>query len=77
MSTATQDPKNASPVQADELPFKGLRVLDCASFIAAPVAGTIMGDYGADVIKIEPTTGDSFRELFRSPGMPNTERNYP
>ncbi len=36
------------------LPLQGLRVLDLASFIAAPVATTVMGDYGAEVIKIEP-----------------------
>ena len=60
-----------------DLPFKGLRVLDCASFIAAPIAATVLGDFGADVIKIEPPSGDSFRELYRSPGMPETDRNYP
>ena len=76
MTTASTPQANPT-ADAEDLPFKGLRVLDCASFIAAPVAGTVMGDYGADVIKIEPTTGDSFRELFRSPGMPDTERNYP
>jgi crotonobetainyl-CoA:carnitine CoA-transferase CaiB-like acyl-CoA transferase len=36
------------------LPLEGLRVLDLASFIAGPVATTVMGDYGAEVIKIEP-----------------------
>jgi formyl-CoA transferase len=79
MHTAPSTSTHAAPAAADsgELPFQGLRVLDCASFIAAPVAATVLGDYGADVIKIEPTTGDSFRELFRSPGMPATERNYP
>ena len=77
MTTATPTPAHAPEAESDELPFKGLRVLDCASFIAAPVAGTVMGDYGADVIKIEPTTGDSFRELYRSPGMPDSDRNYP
>lgn len=30
-----------------QLPLKGLRVLDFASFIADPVATTVMGDYGA------------------------------
>ncbi|ARU05192.1 carnitine dehydratase [Comamonas serinivorans] len=68
-----------STVQASPsaLPFAGLRVLDCASFIAAPVATTVLGDFGADVIKIEPHTGDSFRELYRAPGMPESDRNYP
>ena len=34
--------------------FDGLKVLDCASFIAAPAAATVLSDFGADVIKIEP-----------------------
>ena len=34
---------------SDELLFKGLKVLDVASWIAAPVAATILGDLGADV----------------------------
>ncbi|MBV9903325.1 MAG: CoA transferase, partial [Alphaproteobacteria bacterium] len=44
--------------------FKDLLVLDCASFIAGPAAGTIMSDFGARVIKIEPPgVGDSYRAL--------------
>ena len=34
-------------------PFEGLKVIDCASFIAAPAAATALADFGADVIKIE------------------------
>src|SRR4051794_1029967 len=34
--------------------FDGLKVIDCASFIAGPAAATVMSDFGADVIKIEP-----------------------
>ena len=34
--------------------FSGLKVIDCASWIAGPAAATIMSDFGADVIKIEP-----------------------
>lgn len=37
--------------------FAGLKVIDCASFIAAPAAATVMADFGADVIKIEPPDG--------------------
>jgi len=33
--------------------FSGLKVIDCASWIAGPAAATIMSDFGADVIKIE------------------------
>ncbi len=41
----------------------GLRVIDAASFLAGPCATTIMSDYGADVVKIEPLTGDGHRRL--------------
>lgn len=41
-----------------------LRVLDIATFVAAPFCGTILSDFGADVIKIEqPGTGDSLRRF--------------
>ncbi|WP_207448892.1 CaiB/BaiF CoA transferase family protein [Roseomonas marmotae] len=45
-------------------PLAGVRVLDIATFIAGPFAGTIMGDFGADVIKIEhPRDGDPMRKF--------------
>ena len=43
--------------------LSGLKVIDAASFLAAPCAATIMGDYGADVIKVEPLTGDRHRTI--------------
>ncbi len=43
--------------------LQGIRVLDAASFLAGPCAATIMSDYGADVIKIEPLYGDGHRRL--------------
>lgn len=49
--------------------FSDLLVIDCASFIAGPVAATIMSDFGARVIKIEPPgLGDSYRNLIRLRG---------
>ncbi|MSO65899.1 MAG: CoA transferase [Alphaproteobacteria bacterium] len=42
--------------------FMGLKVIDCASWIAGPAAATILSDFGADVIKIEPPgVGDPWR----------------
>jgi crotonobetainyl-CoA:carnitine CoA-transferase CaiB-like acyl-CoA transferase len=42
--------------------FSDLKVIDCASWIAGPAAATIMSDFGADVIKIEPPgVGDPWR----------------
>lgn len=57
--------------------FEDLLVIDCASFVAGPAAGTIMGDFGARVIKIEPLGGDGYRLLQHLPGLPESESNYP
>ena len=44
------------------LPLDGVRVLDVATFIAAPYAAAILGEFGAEVIKVErPDGGDPFR----------------
>ena len=44
--------------------LEGLRVLDIATFVAAPFCGTILADFGAEVIKIEqPKSGDSLRQF--------------
>lgn len=57
--------------------FAGLKVLDCASFIAAPAAATVLSDFGADVIKIEPPgAGDPYRNLPNLPGYPTGEHNF-
>jgi len=45
-----------------EKPLQGLRVLDIATFIAAPFCGTTLGEFGAEVIKVEqPEVGDPLR----------------
>src|SRR4051795_1649610 len=57
--------------------FDGLKVLDCASFIAAPAAATVLSDFGADVIKIEPPgAGEPYRNLPNLPGYPHSEHNF-
>lgn len=53
----------------------GIRVIDAANFIAGPVSTTIMADFGADVIKVEPPTGDIYR--VRGAGSPPSPYNYP
>ena len=40
-----------------ELPLAGVRVIDMATVIAAPYAATLLGDYGAEVIKVENPSG--------------------
>jgi len=55
--------------------LEGIRVLDAASFIAGPVATTAMADFGADVVKIEPPGGDTYR--VRNAGYPPSPYNFP
>ena len=44
-------------------PLKGLRVIDAAVLFAGPVIGTLLADFGADVIKVEHPKGDALRTL--------------
>ena len=49
--------------------FTGLKVIDCASWIAGPAAATMLSDFGADVIKIEPPgAGDPVARFDANPG---------
>ena len=51
-------------MQRTELPLQGLKIIDTATMMAAPWAATYLGDYGADVIKVEhPKTGDQVRRF--------------
>jgi len=55
--------------------LEGIRVIDAANFIAGPVSTTIMADFGADVVKVEPPTGDVYR--VRGAGYTPSPYNYP
>src|SRR5512136_433912 len=41
-------------VEISGLPLKDIRVIDLGAVVAAPFAGTLLGDFGAEVVKIEP-----------------------
>jgi crotonobetainyl-CoA:carnitine CoA-transferase CaiB-like acyl-CoA transferase len=48
--------------------LEGLKVIEYATYMAAPGAGCILSDWGAEVIKIEPPGGDPIRNFFRTIG---------
>jgi crotonobetainyl-CoA:carnitine CoA-transferase CaiB-like acyl-CoA transferase len=56
--------------------FSGLKVVDLASFVAGPGAAVILSDFGADVIKVEPPSGDMWRIVFKVPPQPRANDNY-
>jgi crotonobetainyl-CoA:carnitine CoA-transferase CaiB-like acyl-CoA transferase len=62
---------------AEDNIFSGLKVVDLASFIAGPGAAVILSDFGADVIKVEPHTGDTWRIGYKVPPQPRAQDNYP
>ncbi len=56
--------------------FSGLKVVDFASFVAGPAAAVILSDFGADVIKVEPPTGDPWRFGNHIPPQPTAKDPY-
>jgi len=57
--------------------FAGLKVVDLSSFLAGPGAATVLSDFGADVIKVEPPgIGDPHRVTYKIPPFPSAKENY-
>jgi crotonobetainyl-CoA:carnitine CoA-transferase CaiB-like acyl-CoA transferase len=54
-------------------PMEGIRVIELGVWVAGPAAGGILADWGADVIKIEPPTGDPARMFGRMLGIETGE----
>src|SRR6202000_773186 len=57
--------------------FSGLKVVDLASFIAGPSAATILSDFGADVVKVEPPDGELWRNGHKIPPHTHSQDPYP
>ncbi|HWX50465.1 MAG TPA: CoA transferase [Roseomonas sp.] len=53
---------DASPLAGAGAPLAGLRVLELGHFVAAPFATRLLGDLGAEIIKVEPPGGDPVRQ---------------
>lgn len=65
----------SSLTDAGDRPLAGVRVLDCATFIAAPTCATLLGEFGAELIKVEhPVSGDPLRR-FGTPS-PRADSSY-
>lgn len=53
-------------MDADALPLAGIKVVEFTHMVMGPAIGVILGDLGADVIKVEPMGGDQTRRLLGS-----------
>src|ERR1700716_838 len=78
--TAAFQPRSNFNTKETSMPndniFSGLKVVDLASFIAGPSAAVILSDFGAEVIKVEPPSGDYWRHGNKIPPQPQAEDAY-
>ncbi|MAH83960.1 MAG: formyl-CoA transferase [Rhodospirillaceae bacterium TMED8] len=59
----SQDQESRNLDTKNEWPLKGIRVVEFCHMVMGPTCGMILGDLGADVIKVEPLHGDTTRRL--------------
>lgn len=57
--------------------LQGVKVVELGRFVAAPMAGRLLSEWGANVIKIETGNGDPMRMVGELVGMPTSENNNP
>lgn len=62
------------PVAAATGPLAGVRVVDFSGYVAGPTCTMLLGDLGADVIKVEPPTGEQWRH--QDPFAPLVSRSF-
>ena len=64
------DPRTEKPAGSSDLPLAGIKVVEIATIIAAPLGASFLADMGAEVIKVEQVGGDPYRGLARGVGVP-------
>lgn len=57
-------------------PLDDITVIEVDNWMAAPSCGAILADMGANVIKVEPLTGDPMRNMMRPPKLPDELKSY-
>jgi len=57
-------------------PLDDITVIEVDNWMAAPSCGAILADMGADVIKVEPLSGDPMRNMMRTPKLPEELKTY-
>lgn len=62
---------------SESSPLKSVKVVELSTYVAAPTCGRILGDWGADVIKIEALGGDVWRYYGTNFGCPITSEENP
>jgi crotonobetainyl-CoA:carnitine CoA-transferase CaiB-like acyl-CoA transferase len=65
-----------SGLSSSGLPLSGLGVVDISSYLAAPFAGALLANYGADVVKVEPPDGDPYRVHSISHAVANQHKRF-
>ena len=63
---APEVPKEPSMPESAPLPYSGVRVVEFTHMVMGPTCGMLLGDLGAEVIKVEPIEGDNTRRLLGS-----------
>ncbi|WOO88011.1 CoA transferase [Mollicutes bacterium LVI A0039] len=60
-------------------PLEGIKIIELSTYVAAPIAAKILGEWGAEVIKVEPLHGDEWRYIgatLKMPTEPECNPNY-
>ena len=59
------------------MPLEGIKVLEMSAYVVGPATSVILGDLGAEVVKVEPPDGgDPFREILKTGIAPPADFNY-